>query len=540
MNDLLSDQTERVRRLAGHLQGAEGGPVNWLQTHISHVLLTPLHAYKIKKAVNLGFADFRALGTRLQACMDEVRLNRRTAAGLYLGVAGISTEGRLVPASTADETPPAAADYAVRMRRFEPGARFDELLAAGQLTPQLIDELTDAVVRLHGQAPTVIEADCGTPQDMRRASGENIEQLLQLAEDADEQAVIQAYGRWSAAQEEQLQAQFEARRQDGCVRDVHGDLHLANVCLFEGRATLFDCLEFDRHLRCIDVINDLAFLVMDLHARGAAPYAWRVLNRYLEATGDYAALPLLRYYMGYRAAVRLKVARLSRNGTAQEPPQRDDSRRYLALLRALPTAPARAVVITHGVSGSGKTALSQQLLEQLGAVRVRADVERKRLHAMGALQRAPEAGLTQAALYSPEATARTYARLAEVAGGIAAAGYVAVADATFLHPKHRAHFRALAARLGLPFAIVHCEAPVELLRQRVSRRAAAGNDASDAGLEVLASQLAGQAADPAAALSPQEMQATVVCDSTQPLAHWASPQAWQSLIGLLHIALEGG
>ncbi|MDE2401843.1 MAG: AAA family ATPase [Burkholderiales bacterium] len=522
---LLAVQESLVRRLAGHLQSDEGGPVELLQTHISHVLLTPRHAYKIKKAADLGFVDFRALSSRRWACEEELRLNRRTAPQLYQDVVGIGDEGQLLPLALEPkhDGAPRAKEYAVRMRRFAPGARLDELLAAGRLTPGLADELADAIVDFHARIAVVREGGFGTPDDVRRASGENVAQLINLARDPDERAVIQRYSQWNDREEARLGALFSARHDGGFVRDGHGDLHLANVCLVDSRVTLFDCLEFNRHLRCVDVINDLAFLIMDLHARGASVLAWRVLNRYLEATGDYAAVPLLRYYVGYRAAVRLKVARLTDHAVSGgAAPGDDPGRCYVDLLRVMTKPFKRGIIISHGLAASGKTALTQHLIEQWGAIRLRSDVERKRLHGLSALDRPDASRVAQ--LYAPEASEKTYAELAKLAEGIARAGYFAVVDATFLKHAQRERFREVADRADIPFAIVHCEAPEALLRERMELRRAAADDASDADLRVLNRQISEQEA-----LLPTECAQAMFCDASLPLSHWACPQAWQPL-----------
>lgn len=321
-----ADQCARVVRLQAWLAAQEGGPVACIETHISWVLLTPQHAYKLKKAVDLGFIDQRSLAARQHGCEEELRLNRRTAPALYLGVVGVSEAGALLPGS-----PPSAdaADFAVCMRRFDPAQTLDQLLAAtwpvppetasraDAPTPELnavwadrIDALADQIASLHATARPVCAEGFGLMSDLHAATAESPAQWLALARDAQERARLQRIVAWLQAQEAALAPLCRARREAGFVRELHGDLHLGNVCLFEGRVTVFDGIDFNASLRTIDAMNDLAFLLMDLHAKGASALAWRALNRYLDATGDHAGLPLLPMCMVWRALVRFKVARL--------------------------------------------------------------------------------------------------------------------------------------------------------------------------------------------------------------------------------------
>jgi predicted kinase len=281
-------------------------------------------------------------------------------------------------------------------------------------------------------------------------------------------AVVERYAQWVQQQEAQWLLLMAQRLRQGHIREVHGDLHLENLCVFEGRITLFDCVEFDPRLRRIDVMDDLSFLIMDLRARGAHRLARRVLNRYLEATGDYEGLPLLRYCMAYRAMVRVKVAHLTNAQVAH-------AQHYLDLVGELMNGHPCALLITHGLSGSGKSTLSQTLIETMvDAVRVRSDALRRRL---------PDSDR-----YEESSTQGTYERLVSLAEGILRAGYVAVVDATFLKRQHRDLFKALAARCGVPFRILQCQAQGAVLRERIIGRQAAGQDASEATLEVLAIQ----------------------------------------------------
>jgi predicted kinase len=289
---------------------------------------------------------------------------------------------------------------------------------------------------------------------------------------------------------------FAGRKRDGFIRECHGDLHLGNVAWVDDGPLIFDCIEFNEDLRWIDVMSEIAFLVMDLSDRGATELARRALNAYLEATGDYAGLRVFAYYHAYRALVRAKVACLAVSQAAL-PAGADDAARarltaeyrgYLDLAsRSSPAAPA-FLAVTCGVSGSGKTTVAQAVVEGLGAVRVRSDVERKRLFGLPPRARTG-AGLDDG-LYAPDAGVRTYAKLAELARTVLDAGFPVVVDAAFLAAAQRRTLRAVAELRRVPFVILDVRASEAELRARVAKRASEGRDASDADLAVLSHQLA--------------------------------------------------
>jgi hypothetical protein len=273
---------------------------------------------------------------------------------------------------------------------------------------------------------------------------------------------------------------FAARQAGGHVRECHGDLHLGNIAFIDGRAVPFDCIEFDPALRWIDVMSEVAFLVMDLLAHRLAAAAWRLLNAWLEATGDYEGIAVLRFYLVYRALVRAKIARV--RGADEQ------FLLYLGLAEALATSARPLLVLMHGLAGSGKTTVSQAALERLGAVRVRSDVERKRLHGLEPGARTG-AGL-DAGIYAAAASRRTYDHLAGLAAGILAAGYPAIVDAAFRQREQRNLLRGVAERFDAICVIAACTAPEAILRGRVTERAARARDASDAGAAVLEHQFA--------------------------------------------------
>jgi len=460
--------------------------VELLETHISWVLLTGEYAYKLKKPLDLGFLDFSTLAARAAACAEELRLNRRTAPQLYLEVVpitGTAAEPRVGGAGT-------PIDYAVKMREFPQEALLDRVAARGELGVGLMDELAAAIARFHSSVERAAPGTAfGSPDEVIAPARQNFAQLRPLVGDPAGRAALGRLAAWTEREFAGRGEAFAARRRDGFVRECHGDLHLGNLIALDGAPVPFDCIEFNPSFRWIDVMSEVAFLVMDLADHGLAGHAWRFLDAYLAATGDYAGLAVLRFYLVYRAMVRAKIAALRAHQLPAGTPERGgverESRAYLGLAEAFAALDRRALVITRGRSASGKTAFARLVVEEIGAIAMRSDLERKRL-----LGLAPEARTDSpvgGGIYTPEATARTYARLLELARACVEAGFPAVADAAFLAHGDRDAFRGLARRLGVPFGIAACEAPESVLRERIARRT---GDASEATLDVLAHQLA--------------------------------------------------
>ncbi|MGE0069274.1 MAG: AAA family ATPase [Thiomonas sp.] len=498
--DALIDGLQQV------LQASTGRPVRCVQTHISWVLLDGEHAWKIKKPVRLGFLDFSELALRRQACEDELRLNRRLAPALYLDVVPIHGSAR-APRLGGDGEP---IEYALRMKQFAAGALLSERLAAGTLDAQSIDRLAARLAAFHAAAPAAGgDTPHGDPAVILAATSQV---LAGLEAQAGVRAVADLRD-WCEAQGRRLRARFAARKRQGWVREGHGDLHLDNLVILGEEVTAFDCIEFDPGLRWIDVQSDIAFFIMDLAAHGRSDLAFRFLDRWLEGCGDYAGVAVLRYYAVYRALVRALVSGLRRaEGLAAAGPD------YVAAARRLAQATDARLLITHGLSGSGKSHLTQRLLEIAGAIRLRSDVERKRLFGLHPLD--SSAPMAQG-IYTPAATRRTYARLLESAAAVLDAGYPVIVDAAFLRARERAAFRRLADSKGVPFTILHCHAEPAVLRQRVRARSTRRDDASEADLAVLDRQLA--TGEP---LGADERAACIDVDTTLPpdigaiAAHW--------------------
>jgi len=459
-----------------------------LETHISWVILTGPYAYKIKKALDLGFLDFSTLERRRFFCQEEIRLNGRLAPHIYLDV--VSITGSAQRPRLGGQGP--AIEYAVRMHQFPQGGLLDRLAAAGRLLPSHVDEIARLVSRFHNtiaQAPR--DSPLGSPEGARAPVEENFRHILPLLREAGMRTRVEGLRAWSEAAFQALSPVIARRKADGHVRECHGDMHLGNMALVDDRIIIFDGIEFNDNLRWIDVMSEVAFLASDLEHRGRAYYSWRFLNAYLEITGDYGGLALLRYYQAYRAMVRAKVTRIRLSQSdlpvADRPGVEAEFRLYVSQAEGY-TRPGRArLLLMRGVSGAGKTVISESLLERLGAIRLRSDVERKRLHALAPTDRSGSA--LAAGLYTPEATARTYAHLQGLAEGLLVAGFPVIVDATFLKRGQREPFRTLADELAVPFIILDIHADEAVLRQRILDRARTGADASEADLAVLESQL---------------------------------------------------
>jgi aminoglycoside phosphotransferase family enzyme/predicted kinase len=465
--------------------------VEVIETHISWVLLTGTHAYKIKKAIALPFLDFTDLPSRHRFCLEELRLNRRLAPELYLGVVAIAGDARH-PIVDGAGTP---IEYAVRMRQFPQSALLSRIAACGELTPADVDALAATVADFHGRIAVCRDGAHGDPDEILRFADDNFRQIAAAGGAPGDGAALARLQAWTRAEHEALRDVFATRRSEGRIRECHGDLHLANVARIDGAITIFDGIEYSEALRWIDVASEIAFTVMDLEDRGQPAYAHRFLDRYLEASGDYDALAPLRFYVVYRGLVRAKVACLRARqlppGAEREAMHREFHDYACLAERATHGSPA-AVVITRGPSGSGKSTVSQALVEALGAVRLRSDVHRKRAFGLGPLD--GSASAPGGGLYAPVATRATYLRLRDLARVIVASGHIALVDATCLQRWQRDLFRDLAAELAVPFVIVDLTAPEVLLRQRIEARRAAGKDPSEADAAVLAAQLSG--ADP--------------------------------------------
>ena len=432
-----------------------------IETHISWVILTGHYAYKIKKPVDFGFLNFTELSARRHFCEEELRLNQRMAGDLYLQVLPITGSAQAPQLGGPGEP----IEYALQM--------------------------ADRIASFHLSTPH-IAADhaLNTPEAIVAPMRQNFEQIRPLLNEASDLAQLDSLEQWMETSISRLQPVLQARCDEGFIRECHGDLHLGNATLIDGQVVLFDCIEFNEPFRLIDIASDAAFLAMDLEDRGLKCQARRFINGWLEQTGDYAALQLLNLYKAYRALVRAKVS-LFRLYQEQDPVQRKvvlrQYRSYANLAESYSAIPSRFLAVTHGVSAVGKSHVAMRLVEALGAIRLRSDVERKRL--LGT-QPQEATGRLDSGIYSQAASEATYARLHELAGAILSAGFSVVIDATYLKRAQRTAAASMAESTGVPFVILDCNAPDAVIELWLTQRQLEGHDPSDANLDVVRAQQA--------------------------------------------------
>ncbi|PAU77364.1 bifunctional aminoglycoside phosphotransferase/ATP-binding protein [Halomonas salipaludis] len=458
------------------------------ETHISWILLTGEFAYKIKKPLDFGsFLDFSTLAKRRALCEQEVRLNRRLAPNLYVAAVPISGS----PEAPRINDPSAPFEYAVKMRQFSNRLLFSHLQASGELSQELIDDLIDQLVVFHERAaPVAADSLLGSAASTASIMTREFELIRERLDDGDDLASLASLETLANEAFGRLQEVFTARHRDGFVRETHGDIHLGNAVHHEGRALLFDGIEFNDELRWNDVACDLAFLLMDLEARGEEPLARHALNRYLELSGDYGLARVLAYYKLYRALVMAKVSaiRYRQSGDPDEQQQAlMECRRYLRLADGYARFRFPYLLIGVGVSGSGKSRFTGEVIRWLGGVRLRSDVERKRLFGFHPQADSRQQGVD---IYTPAATQRTYRRLAKLVGLLLESGLPVCIDATCLRRWQRDMLGWEAEGRGLPLLTVSFEADEATLRRRIEKRARRGGDPSEASLAVLERQLA--------------------------------------------------
>ncbi|RRV12010.1 AAA family ATPase [Pseudomonas saudiphocaensis] len=457
-----------------------------LETHISWVILTGAYAYKMKKPVDFGFLNFTELASRKHFCEQELLLNQRMAPELYLQVLPIT--GTLEAPIIGGEGEPI--EYLVQMREFPQTQLMAEVQARGELTDAHIDALAEKIAQFHQSIPPV-EANhpLNSAEAIVAPMRQNFEQIRPLLTEAADLQQLDALIDWTETSIERLYPLLEQRSQQGYIRECHGDLHLGNAAIINNKVVLFDCIEFNDPFRFIDIASDAAFLAMDLEDRGLKCQARRFLNGWLERTGDYAALELINLYKAYRALVRAKVS-LFRLYQEQDAVERKvvvrQYRSYANLAESYSAIPSRFLAVTHGVSASGKSHVALRLVEALGMLRLRSDVERKRLHG----EQPEQSNGLGAGIYSAEAGEATYQRLHTLAEAALNAGFSVVIDATYLKQEQRQAAWQVAEATGVPFLIIDCEAADAVIEQWLAQRQAEGNDPSDATMEVVKAQQA--------------------------------------------------
>lgn len=457
-------------------------PVNALQiieTHISWVILTGSYAYKIKRPVHYPFVDFRSLERREFFCREELRLNRRFAPDVYLAVVRIvRSAGKLQVGGEGEPV-----EFAVQMRQFDPALELGALVERGTATLAELQAFGVSLGKVHATVPVHPHND-GRRRTARMLLA-NAGQCRRATRDADIRRRLDRITLPLQQRLGQTGETIDARARAGFVRECHGDLHMSNVARIDGRLQAFDCLEFEPEFRHIDVAQELAFLCMDLQVHGRADLASGFLNAWLAATGDYAAVELLDLFEAHCALVRAKVCALNLDRSAVRDRESlcDRQARCVAHAEWRLAESVPRLLLFHGLSGSGKSWLAERLAIVLPAIHLRSDIERKRLAGLAAQDSSDSApGL---GLYAEERTQRTYDHLLELAAAILRGGRIAMVDATFLSRGTRARFVQLAAGFGIKPQLIDCQAPDDVLRERIAARARSGRDPSEADLDVL-------------------------------------------------------
>lgn len=456
--------------------------IRLVETHISWVILTGPFAYKLKKPITLGFVDYGTLELRRRSCAGEVAVSGRFAPDLYVGVVPITGTATAPQVGGSGEP----IEWAVKLVQFDEADRLDALFEAGRLTAADCRTLGEAIAALEERLPVAgPETPWGTGAAVLAAASINLAAIR--AELPEAAAAVHALGVWLRERLATHAPLLAGRKAAGRVRACHGDLHLANVVLHAGRMTPFDAIEFNENLRWIDVANDVAFLTMDLQSRGRPDLAAQVVSSWAEAADDHGALPLLPVYEAYRAIVRASIAAIrAGQGCAAS---RAEALRYLDLAGRLSRPRRPVMVVTSGVSGSGKSTVAADLVGALSAVRLRSDVERKRLAGMRATDR-PGDGAAAAALYGEAQTRLVYDRLASLADVSLAAGASVVVDAACTKGWQRRLLAAVAEARGVPMVWIAFDLPTEAAMARVEARRARGGDPSDASADVVRAQVA--------------------------------------------------
>ncbi|WP_415405861.1 AAA family ATPase [Sulfurovum sp. CS9] len=477
------------------------GDTQLIQTHISTIILSGELVYKLKKPVDFGFLDYSTLDKRHKNCLEEVRINEGFAPKLYLGVIPITGtiedpridgEGRVL-------------DYAVKMHRFAQSDQLDNIVEQEGIEIESMDKIAKVIAYFHKESvPVDAASDYGEPQRVLSPMLENFDLLQRVAAEHAFYSELASVIAWTHKQFENLKPLLQRRKKEGFVRECHGDMHLHNMALHEGELILFDAIEFNTYLNHIDVISDLAFLLMDLEYRGLVNHSRRLLNHYLELTGDYGGVALLDFYKTYRAMVRAKVAAL-RVAQEMEPDERravmDEVIRYIDLALSYTEGKEAFLAIMHGFSGSGKSTCALMMVEEYGALRIRSDVERIRMFERS------DGNVLEEGIYTPDATKATYERLLELAISVYEGCYPVIVDATFLKQWQRRLFLELSSEVEVPFLIFDLQCDTKIMRNRIVERSGAGTDVSEADLDVLEKQM--QTAEP---LSNKEMEICFVVD----------------------------
>jgi len=490
--------------LSGRAYAHEVEEIEVLETHISWVILTGPFAYKIKKPIQLEFLDFRTLAQRRHYCYEELKLNQLWAPELYLAVVQISGSVDRPLVDRAGE----AIEYALKMRQFPQSMRLDNQLDAGLVNRADMCQLAATVAESHRTAPVLTEE---SPEAaVQRVVRPMLDNFLPVRSFFGSE-MLQRIETWTRHEVGRLKEVLWQRQNDGWIRECHGDLHLRNLVRRPTGIVPFDCLEFSVELRTLDVISDISFLIMDLAARAHSDLAFTFLNRYLERTGDYQGMAVLDLYVVYHCMIRAKVAAI-RAGECDaadlRTPELDDIKRYASVASAWIERSKPFLIAMYGMSGSGKTWLSDELLGRLPAIRIRSDIERRRQSGLSETDCShSEVG---AGLYTESARTEVYARLLELADSVLRTGHSVIIDASHLRAQDRSRVQALANTSDTPLVWLEATADRKELERRLEQRVVCETDASEANVSVLSFQM--ETAEPLSA-AERRQSVTVATDA---------------------------
>lgn len=476
--------------------------IQLIQTHISYVLLTGEFAYKVKKPLDFGFLNYSTLEARKHFCEEELRLNQRAAAEIYLEVLPITKTGDRYQLGGTGEV----VEYAVKMRQFPQDTLLTNLFEQGELTPDRVQELARVIAEFHSKTVTDDHIrSFGEVAQIRQAFDENFEQTIQYVGGPQTQQQFDDTQAYCERFFQEQEALFKQRIQADRIRECHGDLHLRNISYWNGKLLLFDCIEFNEPFRFVDVMFDIAYIVMDLEARQRPDLSTLFLNTYAELTGDWEGLQVLPIYVSRQTYVRAKVTSFLLNDPNVPAHEKQVAQETAALYYRLAWQYSQVrqgrLILMCGLSGSGKSTTAQQLAGTISAIHIRSDAVRKHLGGVPLDQRGG------ADLYKPEMHQKTYERLLELGIKLAQQGYSVILDAKYDRQSWRQAAIEQATAHQIPLQIIHCDAPVEVLRDRLEKRT---GDIADATTDLLAQQ----SLDP---FTVDEKAYVKAIDTTQPI-----------------------
>nr|WP_290222128.1 AAA family ATPase [Trichocoleus desertorum] len=455
-------------------------PIQLIQTHVSYVLLTGDYAYKAKKPVNFGFLDFDTLEKRCHFCEEEIRLNQRGAAELYLEILPLTQDGdRYQLGGSGDPV-----EYVIKMRQFPQETLFTNLFDRGELTAARLVELAQELASFHAKATSSdYIRSFGEVDQIRVAIDENYDQTLKYVGGPQTQQQLDETRNYTDRLFAEHKALFDSRIRNGWIRECHGDVHLRNICLWQDKVLLFDCIEFNEPFRFVDAMFDVAYIVMDLDARDRPDLSNVFLNAYVEQTGDWEGLQVLPFYLSRQSYVRAKVTSfLLDDPTVPEVEKqaaKETAERYYRLAWQYTQPQQGQLILMSGLSGAGKSTTARQVAGEISGIHIRSDAVRKHLGGIPLHQRGG------ADLYTLEMTQKTYDRLLKLGTTLASAGFPVLLDAKYDRQVLRAEAIAQAQAHQLPLKILYCTAPEEVLRDRLQQRT---NDIADATADLLAQQ----------------------------------------------------